>query len=66
MTFLCCLRYKEAFDDSEYVATMPDEDGDDDDSPVESEWGVPAAGEGDSDVEAASRARPRGSEQEDK
>ena len=43
-------RYKEAFDDSEYVSTMPDDDGDDDDSPVESEWGAPAADNDDSDV----------------
>jgi hypothetical protein len=32
---------------------MPDEDGDDDDSPAESEWGAPAAGDDESDVESA-------------
>ncbi len=52
-------RYKEAFDDSEYVATMPDEDDDDDDeSPAESEWGAPqSVGGSDSDTESASGSR---------
>jgi hypothetical protein len=50
-------RYKEAFDDSEYVATMPDDDDDDEDgSPAESEWGASRGG-GESDSESAASNR---------
>ena len=51
---LRCDRYKEAFDDSEYVSTMPDEESDDD-SPAESEWGVPAPADSDSEPVTTTR-----------
>jgi hypothetical protein len=59
---LWACRYKEAFDDSEFVSTMPYEDDNDDDSLAESEWGAPAAGDDESDVESA---RERSKESKD-